>query len=71
MEGFTDQCVELYLEWAHHLKNSDLRPVSTACLDDHQIQADEFEAKGELAVASAHVVLKNLFLVRRARPDLM
>ena len=47
-----------------------LRTVSTPCLDDHAIPADEHESKGALAAVCARIVLKVLFLARISRPDL-
>lgn len=69
MKGFLQQCVDLYLNLAK-VNKSDLKEVSTPSLEESIFTEAELATKGEVADASAHIVLKILFAARRARPDL-
>ena len=70
MIGHAAQCVERYCELAHKIP-SKLKPVSTPCIDDHQLNPEDFEAKGQLTKTCARIVLKALYLARIGRPDLL
>ena len=70
MCGHAEQCVEKYLELAK-TNISALKPVSTPCLDDHQIAPEDFEAKGVLSDVASKIVLKCLYLARIGRPDIL
>ena len=60
MQGHSEKCVERYCELAHFHPDK-LKTVSTPCIDDHAIPADEHEAKVTLAAVCARIVLKVLF----------
>ena len=68
MSGHTEQCVKRYLELAQ-LQMKDLKPVTTPCLDDHQLAPEDFVNKGKLHAVASRAVLKCLFVARMNRPD--
>ena len=70
MHGSAVKCVERYLELANTTIDK-LKPVTTPCIDDHLISAEDFETKGQLAPHASKAVLKCLYLARKARPDLL
>ena len=70
MHGSAEKCVERYLELAG-MTSDQLKTVTTPCIDDHLISAEDFETKGQLAPHASKAVLKCLYLARKARPDLL
>ena len=68
MGGHAEACVERYLELSK-MKLSDLKRVETPCIDDHQLQAEDFKTQGKLTPVAARIVLKALYLARIGRPD--
>lgn len=68
MTGHVEQCVDKYLELAK-LEFKSLEPVPTPCVDDHQFQPGELEAKGASSSAAARIVFKALFAARMNRMD--
>ena len=50
MHGHVSRCVENYCELAN-VKVESLKKVTTPNLDDHQLQPEDFEDKGKLAMA--------------------
>ena len=70
MSGHAEQCVARYLELSG-LKQTDLKKVSTPCIDDHLLKPEDFETKGELAAVAARIVLKILYVARICRTDLL
>lgn len=68
MHGHSEQVVERYCELAK-VAVSTLRPVYTPCIDDHQLNPDDFEKPGVLTVEAAKIVLKALYVARMGRPD--
>jgi hypothetical protein len=69
MKGAAQGCVERYLELSG-LKESSLKPVATPNIEDHLLAPDDFETKGVLATCCSKAVLKCLYMVRLARPEL-
>ena len=57
MRGHVEQCVSKCLELADR-KVSELRQCGTPCNDDHDVTDDDLEAGGDLADASARIVLR-------------
>ena len=47
MVGFTDQCVDKYLELSG-VNRKTLRKVATPNIDDHSFTPEDFETRGEL-----------------------
>ena len=70
MSGHAADCVSRYLELAG-LPATSLKNVTTPCVDDHALSAEDFEGKGTLHASAARIVLKVLFLARVCRPDLL
>ena len=68
MCGHVKQCVQKYFELSGNTLSS-LKQVGTPCIDDHQIQPHELEARGELSSCAARVVLTALYSSRISRPD--
>ena len=71
MEGHARKCVERHYELAPPKKTEQLYKVSSLCLDDHQIEKEELENKGELSEVCSHIVLKCLYRARIGRPDIL
>ena len=70
MIGHTTSAVDKYLNLAG--KNvTTLKKVSTPCIDDHQLSADDNINKGELAPIAAKIVLTALYVARLNRHDLL
>ena len=46
-----------------------MQSVSTPCIDDHWLSAEDFESTGEVADVAARLVLKALYLARNNRLD--
>ena len=44
--------------------------VKTPSLDDHEVNANDLEVKGNLAAEAASIVLKALYTARMNRPDI-
>ena len=57
MSGHVVASVERYLELSGKTRNS-LKPVSTPCIDDHQLDPADDLVRGELKKESAKIVLK-------------
>ena len=70
MAGFAETCVDLYLQFSGATRDS-LIKVSTPNIDDHLLEPELFETRGELSTVAIRIVLKILFLARRARCDIM
>ena len=68
MSGHAEACVDRYLELSK-MKVRDLKRVETPCIDDHQLQAEDFKTPGKLTSVAARIVLKALYLARIGRPD--
>ena len=68
MCGHAEACVDRYLELSK-MKERDLKRVETPCIDDHQLNADDFKTPGKLTSVAARIVLKALYLARIGRPD--
>ena len=68
MSGHARQCVERYCELSSKSVDS-LRTVSTPCIDDHLLSANDDLPQGELADVASKIVLKELYLARLGRPD--
>ena len=69
MEGAALGCVDRYLELAGEPLSS-LRKVGTPCLDDHLLAPEDFVEKGVLSPVCFQAVLKCLYMIRLARPEL-
>jgi len=69
MQGAAAGCVERYLELSGK-KISDLKQVSTPCIDDHLLAPEDFVNKGILSTVCSKAVLKCLYMTRSARPEL-
>ena len=69
MKGAAQGCVERYFELSG-LKESSLKPVATPNIEDHLLAPEDFETKGILATCCSKAVLKCLYMVRLARPEL-
>ena len=50
---------------------SDLQKMKTPCTDDHQLNPEEFQIRGDLAPVCAQIVRKCLYLARIGRPDVL
>ena len=61
MSGHVVASVERYLELCGKTRNS-LKPVSTPCIDDHQLDLADDLVRGELKEESAQIVLKALYV---------
>ena len=70
MEGHARKCVERYSELANK-KVEQLYTVLSLCLDDHQFRQEELESVLELSQVCSQVVLKNFYLARIGRPDIL
>ena len=70
MTGSAKQAVERYLSLSG-LKESTLKRAATPCIDDHQLQPEDFVNKGELSEHASKCVLKCLHQARLQRPDIM
>ena len=70
MLGFTDQCVQRYLDVAK-ISLSSLRKAPTAGLDDCNFKPEDFEVAGTLASSAASVLMKILYLARNCRFDVL
>ena len=70
MSGHTSASVDRYLELSGKSRSS-LKPVSTPCLDDHQLMPEDDINRGQLKEASAKIVLKALYVARMNRADLL
>ena len=70
MKGQAEGTVDKYLELAKKTK-ADLKPVSTPCMDDHQLAPEDFEEKGTLQPVCAKIVLKALYMARITRMDIL
>ena len=70
MSGHVVASVERYLELSGKTRNS-LKPVSTPCIDDHQLDPADDLVRGELKEESAKIVLKALYVARINRTDLL
>ena len=70
MEGQAMQCIERYSEYTH-VNQHDLPKVVTPCIDDHHLSPSDFAEPGELEDSAAKIVLKFLYLARKARPDIL
>ena len=68
MSGHAESCVERYLDLSK-MKLESLKQVATPCIDDHQLQAEDFTTPGKLSPVAARIVLKALYLARIGRPD--
>ena len=67
--GNAKDCVERYLELSGQ-KLSDLKTVSSPCIDDSQLDADDMVTKGKLTSVASKIVLKFLWIARLTRPDI-
>jgi hypothetical protein len=70
MCGSITSAVDRYLELSN-VKRDSLKKVSTPCIDDHLIPAEDFTTKGHLSAQASKIVLKALYAARLARPDLL
>ena len=70
MSGHVVASVDRYLELSGKNRNS-LKPVSTPCIDDHQLDPADDLVRGELKEESAKIVLKALYVARINRTDLL
>ena len=68
MSGHARQCVERYCELSGKTVAS-LKQVSTPCIDDHMLSAQDGLPAGELSDVASKIVLKELYLSRLGRPD--
>ena len=57
MAGHQQQSVERYCELSG-IKEDTLREVKTPCIDDHQLNAEDFENPGKLKPHASKIVLK-------------
>ena len=62
MSGHARQCVERYCELSSKNVES-LREVSTPCIDDHRLSANDDLPQGELADVASKIVLKDSILL--------
>ena len=69
MCGHSQQCVEKYLQLTGK-DVSTLKQVATPCIDDHMLNEEDLQEKGELHVNAARIVLKALYVARVNRPDI-
>ena len=69
MCGHSQQCVEKYLQLTGK-DVSTLKMVATPCIDDHMLNEEDMQEKGELHVNAARIVLKVLYVARVNRPDI-
>ena len=70
MWGHAAQCVDRYLQLSGKTIDT-LKPVATPCIDDHQLSPEDFETKGALSSEAAKIVLKDLYLARLTRADIL
>ena len=70
MKDHSKQCVERYLELAKKTAKS-LQKRQTPCIDDHQLDPDDFTTKGTLESVASRIVLKILYTARIGRPDIL
>ena len=70
MVDHSKQCVERYLELAKKSEKS-LQRRQTPCIDDHQLDPDDFITKGTLEPVASRIVLKILYTARMGRPDIL
>ena len=70
MCGHVSGSVDRYLELSGKTRAS-LKPVSTPCIDDHQLLPEDDHKRGVLKEASAKIVLKCLYVARMNRTDLL
>ena len=69
LSGNCADCVTRYLELTGKSR-SELKHFATPCLDDAQLQPEDFEKSGQLGNESAKIVLKCLWCARLTRPDI-
>ena len=69
MSGHQQQSVEHYYELSG-IKEDTLREVKTPCIDDHQLNAEDFQNQGKLEPHASKIVLKCLYGARVNRMDL-
>ena len=68
LTGNVKESVQRYLKFSGK-KESDLKPVPTPCLDDHQLPPEDFETKGELSADASRIVLQCMWAGRLTRSD--
>ena len=68
MQGFLNQCVDRYCEFAKISKDAQKR-VPTPCLGDHQIDPKELEEEGRLGKEAAKILMKTLCCAQLLRFD--
>ena len=69
LTGNCSDCVDRYLELSG-LSRKDLKEAHTPCMEDSQLQEDDFLTEGQLAKECSKVVLKCLWIARLTRPDI-
>ena len=69
MCGHSKQVVEKYLQLTGK-DVSTLKMVATPCIDDHMLNEEDMQEKGELHVNAARIVLEALYVARVNRPDI-
>ena len=70
MRGFTDQCVQRYVDLSGKPLSA-LKKAPTPGLDDSSFQEADFESPGSLAPSAASILMKILYLARCCRFDLI
>ena len=70
MQGFLQQCIDRSLDLAE-VDVSTLNPAYTPCLDEHNMNQDDYETSGYLAPVAASIVMKILYMARSCRFDLL
>ena len=68
MHGHAERCLAKYCELAN-VPATDFKNVTTPNLDDHQLQPEDFETKGNLAPIASRIVLTALFFAGMIRLD--
>ena len=70
MQGDAQKCAKRCCEVVHKSVD-ELYKVSSPCLDDHQINTEDFESVGEFSETSSRLVFKCLYVARIERPNLL
>ena len=69
MSGHQQQSVERYCELAG-VYESTLREVKTPCIDDHQLNAEDFQVQGKLKRHACKIIIKCVYGARVNRMDI-
>ena len=70
MTGSAIQCIDRDLELTNQTRKI-LKKAQTPCIDDHLLPPEDFDTKGQLEKDCSKEVLKELYLARIGRPDIL